>query len=351
SANPSSYVELTFNAVAGQKYHFWMRGRADSNVYTNDSVFVQFSNAVTSTGTPIYRPGTTSAAEYNLEDCSSCGIAGWGWQDNGWGSGVMGAAIYFDTTGPQTLRLQQREDGLSIDQIILSPAASSFLNASPGALKNDIKIYAATQGSMAGSVPTAPPPPATAPLPSPWQHADIGSVGVAGSANYDGSTAIFTVKGAGADVWGTQDALHFVYQSLTGDGSIVARVASVSNTAAWVKAGVMIRDTLDANSAQAMMLVSYSKGLAFQRRTAAGGLSTSTSGALSGAPYYVRLDRSGSTISAFQSSDGVNWTLVGIDTFSMTATVYVGIGVSSHSTAATATATFDNITATAGSEG
>lgn len=342
SASPSSYVDFTFSAVAGQPYHFWMRGRADSNTYSNDSAFVQFSNAVTSTGTAIDRIGTTSAAEYNLEDCSGCGLSGWGWQDNGWGSGVMGPAIYFDTTGPQTLRIQQREDGVSIDQVILSPASSSFLNASPGALKNDTTIYAATQGSMAGSVPSSPPP-VVATLPAPWQHADIGSVGVAGSASYDDPTAKFTVKGAGADIWGTQDALHYVYQSLTGDGSIVAHVASVSNTAAWVKAGVMIRDTLDANSTQAMMLVSYSKGLAFQRRTAAGGLSTSTSGALTGAPFYVRLDRLGSTISAFQSPDGVSWTLVGTDAFSMPATVYVGIGVSSHSTTTAATATMDNI--------
>ncbi len=349
-AAPASYVDFTFNAVAGQSYHLWMRGRADSNTYTNDSVFVQFSNSVTSSGTPINRIGTTAAAEYNLEDCSGCGLSGWGWQDNGWGSGVMGAYIYFDKTGTQTLRLQQREDGLSIDQIILSPAPASFLNASPGALKNDTNIYAATQGSMAGSVPTAPPPPAAAPLPSPWMHADVGNVGVAGDTTVD-STATFTVRGAGADVWGPQDALQYAYQSLNGDGSIVAKVGSVSNTASWTKAGVMIRDSLDANAQQAMMLVSYSKGLAFQRRTATGGLSASTSGAVAAAPYYVRLDRAGNTILAYQSTDGATWQLVGTDTFSMTPTVFIGIGVSSHSTSMAATATFDNISVTTPSEG
>ncbi|HEX8184541.1 MAG TPA: hypothetical protein VF747_07310, partial [Blastocatellia bacterium] len=72
------------------------------------------------------------------EDCSGCGLRGWGWQDNGWGVGVMGPLIYFQTTGAQTIRVQVREDGLSIDQIVLSPA--TYLNASPGALKNDIVI-------------------------------------------------------------------------------------------------------------------------------------------------------------------------------------------------------------------
>ncbi len=116
SASPSSYVTFTFDAVAGQAYHLWMRGRADDDIYPNDSVFVQFSNATTSNGTPAFRIGTTSAAEYNLEDCSGCGISGWGWQDNGWGVGVLGPAIYFDRTGTQTLRIQNREDGLSIDR-------------------------------------------------------------------------------------------------------------------------------------------------------------------------------------------------------------------------------------------
>jgi phosphatidylserine/phosphatidylglycerophosphate/cardiolipin synthase-like enzyme/regulation of enolase protein 1 (concanavalin A-like superfamily) len=352
---PASYVDFTFTASPGTAYHLWIRGRAEGNVYTNDSVFVQFSNSVTSDGTPTLRYGTMSAAEYNLEDCSGCGLSGWGWQDNGWGSGVMGAPIYFDTAAPQTMRIQSREDGLSIDQIILSPATGFFFNSSPGALKNDTTIYAATQGSLAGSVPPPPPPPPPPPatLPVPWADGDIGNVGVAGSAAYDDPTSTYTVKGAGADVWGTADALHYAYQSLTGDGSIVARVASVSNTQAWVKAGVMIRDSLDANAAQAMMLVSYSKGLAFQRRTATGGVSTSTSGAAppATAPYWVRLDRAGNTISAYQSVDGINWTLVGTDTFSMGTTVYIGLGVSSHTTTAAATAKFDNVAVTNPSEG
>jgi phosphatidylserine/phosphatidylglycerophosphate/cardiolipin synthase-like enzyme/regulation of enolase protein 1 (concanavalin A-like superfamily) len=345
-ANPTSYYEITFTAIPGQPYRLWMRGRAENNTYSNDSVFVQFSDSVTSGGVATYRIGTTSAAEYNLEDCSGCGLAGWGWQDNGWGVGVNGPAIYFANSGTHTLRIQNREDGLSIDQILLSP--SLYLNQSPGLLKNDTTIYAATQGPSASS---GPPPPSTA-LPTGWIDADIGAVGLAGTATYDVPTTTFTVRGAGADVWGTADAFHFAYTSLTGDGSIVARVVTTSSTAPWVKAGVMIRNTLNANSAHGFMLVSYSKGLAFQRRTANGGTSTSTAGALAGAPYWVRLDRAGDTITAYQSTDGANWVVVGTDTIPMGQTVFVGLGVSSHTTSATATATFDNVRMTpAGAEG
>jgi phosphatidylserine/phosphatidylglycerophosphate/cardiolipin synthase-like enzyme len=142
-ASPTNYFELTFEAVAGKAYRIWMRGKADGNYWPNDSVFMQFSGAVDGAGAAIWRIGTTSAAEYNLEECSGCGVAGWGWQDNGWGQGVMGPLVYFKTSGPQTIRIQTREDGLSLDQIVLSPV--TYLNASPGPNKNDATILGKTQ--------------------------------------------------------------------------------------------------------------------------------------------------------------------------------------------------------------
>ena len=86
-ASPANYFEMSFDAVAGRAYRLWIRGRAQNDYWGNDSVFVQFSGSVTSSGSATYRIGTTSAAEVNLEDCSGCGISGWKWQDNGWGSG------------------------------------------------------------------------------------------------------------------------------------------------------------------------------------------------------------------------------------------------------------------------
>ena len=121
-ANPASYFELTFNATAGVPYRLWLRGKADGNEWDNDSVFVQFSGAVNASRGAVYRIGTTAATEVNLEECKGCGLRGWKWQDNGWGNGVLGPVIYFATTGRQTLRVQSREDGISIDRIILSPA-------------------------------------------------------------------------------------------------------------------------------------------------------------------------------------------------------------------------------------
>ena len=191
--------------------------------------------------------------------------------------------------------------------------------------------------------PPPPPPPPPSPLPSGWSHQDIGAVGMAGSASYDSGTTTFTVKGAGADIWGTADAFQFAYTTLSGDGSIVARVKTVSTEAAWVKVGVMLRDTLDPSSKQALMLVSNTKGLAFQRRTATAGVSTNTGGGAFTAPRWVRLDRAGSTITAYQSADGATWTKVDSDTIPMGTQVLAGLAVSSHTTSALATGTIDSV--------
>jgi hypothetical protein len=129
-ANPADYFELTFDAVAGKPYRVWLHGKADNDYWGNDSVFVQFSDSVTDSGAAIYRIGTTSGADVNLESCGGCGVSGWMWQDNGYGQNVLGPAVYFATTGQHTMRVQTREDGLRIDLILLSP--STYLTAPPG---------------------------------------------------------------------------------------------------------------------------------------------------------------------------------------------------------------------------
>ena len=198
-----------------------------------------------------------------------------------------------------------------------------------------------TSAAVSITVNDPAPLPAGA-LPSPWSSQDIGAVGPAGSATFANGT--FTVKGAGADIWYYADAFHYVWQPITGDVDIVARVTSEEYVHAWVKGAVMIREQLTAESAHAMMLVSPGKGLAFQRRVAMWGESTNTSGGAGTAPAWVKLERRGNIITAYRSADGVTWTIVGSDTFSMSPSVYVGLAVTSHDASRLATVTFDNVT-------
>jgi endonuclease/exonuclease/phosphatase family metal-dependent hydrolase len=144
SAAPANYFEMQFPAAAGVAYRLWIRGKAQNNYYGNDSVHVQFSDSVTAAGGASYRIGTTSSTVYTVEDCNGCGVSGWGWNDNFYGT-TPGERIYFGATGIHTMRVQVREDGLSIDQIVLSPVKYA-VNA-PGAPKSDTAILAASGGS------------------------------------------------------------------------------------------------------------------------------------------------------------------------------------------------------------
>jgi hypothetical protein len=140
-AMPDTYFDVTFEAEAGRPYRLWLRGLAQASFRLNDSVYVQFSDSVTAEGEPTFRIGTTSATPVILEEFRHAGLSGWAWADNGWDS--FGPEIYFATSGRHTLRVQVRQDGVSIDQIVLSP--DRYLWNSPGATKEDRTILGRTK--------------------------------------------------------------------------------------------------------------------------------------------------------------------------------------------------------------
>ena len=143
AANPASYVDIPFIADPTQTYKLWIRLKADGNNFANDSVWVQFTGSTTAAGVAAYRVGTTSGLEVNLEECLGCGLAGWGWEDDGWGAvNRNGTTVRFPDGGLQFIRIQRREDGVSIDQIVLS--SDKYLTARPGSAKNDQTILPRT---------------------------------------------------------------------------------------------------------------------------------------------------------------------------------------------------------------
>ena len=150
TASPSNYVDIPFYAAAGVRYHVWFRGRADSDYYANDSFFVQFSGSLNASGASAWRIGTTSSLIVVLEEGTAAGLAGWGWNDQGYGT--LGEPVTFATSGKQTLRLQQREDGVAIDQIVIS--ADKYFNTRPGLVRADATILSASLGTSSGAAVT-----------------------------------------------------------------------------------------------------------------------------------------------------------------------------------------------------
>ncbi|HXF12504.1 MAG TPA: PKD domain-containing protein [Terriglobales bacterium] len=149
-ASPANYFQMTFPANSGQAYHLWIRGKAANNSYSHDSAYVQFSDSVTSSGAATDRIGTASAAAIVLQGCTGNSEQGWGWEDNGWcGSGIN---VHFQSTGTHTVRVQLRESGFEIDQIVLSP--QTYLTAAPGSRTSNNTILAANLPALGGSTPT-----------------------------------------------------------------------------------------------------------------------------------------------------------------------------------------------------
>jgi uncharacterized protein YceK len=179
-------------------------------------------------------------------------------------------------------------------------------------------------------------------LPPGWLETDVGSVGVAGSASYANGT--FTVKASGQYIWNNADGMHFVYQPLSGDGTIVARVVSLQGGASSQTAGVMIREALTAGSTHAYTTYGGSSSMYFVYRASTGGSTLAQSSGVVTLPYWVKVARSGNIFRGYSSPDGLNWTQVGSNqTINMGANVYLGLAVSSNNNSALATATFDNV--------
>lgn len=181
-------------------------------------------------------------------------------------------------------------------------------------------------------------------VPLPWMTRDIGSVGLTGSAGV--TNDVFTVRGSGADIWGSADAFRFVYVTNSGNFSFTARVLAVQNTDPWAKAGVMVRGSVDANAVNAFIAVTPGNGVTFQYRSSVGGNSVHNNTVGLNAPYWVRLVRSGDTFSAFRSVNGTTWTQQGSTvTLTNLGAVLVGMAITSHNNTSLGTATFANVTA------
>ena len=180
------------------------------------------------------------------------------------------------------------------------------------------------------------------PLPSPWSDQDIGAVGTQGRGSF--LTGTFIERGSGADIGGSADAFHYIYQPLNGDGTIIARIATQYNSDPSAKAGVMIRETLTAGSKYAAVVITPSTGIIFQRRTATNGTTANTTatGTQLVVPYWLKLTRTGNSLASYYSSDGLTWTSGGSTSVTMGSSVFIGLAVTSHSVF-NSTATIDQV--------
>jgi len=168
----------------------------------------------------------------------------------------------------------------------------------------------------------------------------------------EGPVGTYTITATGADIAGTADQFHYAYKTLTGVGSIEARVLSVGDTHQWAKAGVMIRETLDAGSKFAAVYITSGMGCRFQMRsdtdiavTSDSSIATDEQIAIT-APYWVKLERDiVGNFKAYYSSNGTSWQAMAWNpqNISMGTKVYIGLALTAHNANATCEAQYSNV--------
>jgi glucosylceramidase len=271
--------------------------------------------------------------------------------DLGASPGLGGISLSWSAvSGATGYRIRRSLDGGASYVVLATASAPSFLDATVP--NRSTALYTVTALNPDGESPPAGPVAATTsyfPLPSGWTHSDIGSTGLAGYADH--SADRFTVAGAGSSLAGTSDAFSFARVSLTGAGTLTARVAAVGSASASAKAGVMLRESAAANARFAYVGLSPDGTLEFRVRTSTGGavavVATVTGQSL---PRYLRLVRGGNrnrTFTAFHSANGTSWTQLGTpQTFNSNNAFLAGLAVCAMSDTVLHATTFDQVSVT-----
>jgi len=341
--------------ILGGALDFHGGGAATARVSIPDESAIDFTAAQSFTLSTWVQPGNTPG-KYSEMVSKSRGGSPWyelgidpnnNWVFRGAASDVEGtavasgwhhlAAVQNGAAGTRTLYVDgvpvatgQAQAANGTGELVFGEADS--VSESFSGILDDVRVY--DRALAAAEVATL--------AQTTWTDSDIGSVGIAGSATiYNG---LFTINGGGADIWNDADAFNFVYQPISGDCVITARATSVQDTNAWAKTGVMIRETLNPGSAFADCFLSYSYGITLQWRQVANNGCGGDSGVVVTAPYWVRLARTGNVITGYESPDGITWTQVGSETFTMAPAVYVGLCTTAHNNADLCTGTVDNVT-------
>src|SRR5207245_1238581 len=92
--------------------------------------------------------------------------------------------------------------------------------------------------------------PARADIPN-WMEKTVGT-STQGSASV--ANGVWTIKGSGNDLWGTEDDFEIVAKSLPGDGSVTTKLLGAESGMDLAKVGVMMREDLDDVAAKTMVL-------------------------------------------------------------------------------------------------
>ena len=173
--------------------------------------------------------------------------------------------------------------------------------------------------------------------------ADVGETPQKGKASFNAATGEYTVTGGGANIWGAADAFYFVSKPLSGDLAITADVRFIGQgTVAHRKAALMVRQSLDANSAYADVAVHGDGLTSLQFRPTTAAATQEIRSELKG-PIRLRIERRGNTFTLFAGAPGETLQPTAPATIALQDPVQIGLAVGSHDANILETAVFSNV--------
>ena len=335
---------FTFSKVSGPTWLSVSSSGALSGTPTNAVVGLNVFSVRVTDAASVAATATLNVTVTNVNDAPVFSVNPIAKPDGSESTAYSGQTVAGSTTDPDV------GDTVSFSKISgpawLTVATTGSLGGTPpvGAAGANSFVVRATDGSGATADATLNITIIAASLPVPWQSLTIGSGNLAGSATHN--SGAFTLNGSGL-LSGTADTTHYVYQALSGDGEIIARISAIGNTGTNARVGVMIRDTLAAGSREVSMTANSTGAYRLNSRKSIGGTTTVKNGSSGITPnVWVKLVRLQNIFSAYTSTDGSSWSLVSSVIVTMNANCYIGLVNSSGSNTVLNTSTLDNLSVT-----
>ena len=341
-------------AGAADQFHYaWQAGTGAAAAVTSQSAAGPAAEsgvmlrASTDPGAPFYGAFVSPGGTVTVQDRATPGGSA---ATVATAQAAPGAAYLWVTGNGGSYTAYQSADGYD-----WAPIPGSTVSLSLGA--SPLSGLAVTSGSAASgntatlssvTLPAGPPAPAPPqPCPAPWTCADIGSPSPAGSQSFDPNSNAWTIQAGGTDITGTSDQFRYVSKTMSGGGSVVAYVASQTNTSDGAKAGVMFRTSTDPAAPEYSLVVSPAQGVKVQVRKTQGGSTSKIANPAGTTPAWLKITWSGSTFTAYTSADGVTWTLIPGSSINLSlgTSILAGLAVTSHKSGTLGTVVMNGVSA------
>lgn len=172
-------------------------------------------------------------------------------------------------------------------------------------------------------------------------NTDISTPSPSGSYTLTGD--VYQIQSSGTQIGGTADSCNYTYRQLNGDGAIVAKVTAVSNSGSAACAGVMLRESLNANAPQVAVVLKADGSIRSICRATAGASAVDATVAATALPRWVKIQRNGNLIKTYYKNSSGSWTRIARQTVNLSANVYVGLAATAGSSGNLGSATMDTV--------